>query len=86
MENIASSVRINADALAILSGLASKLGRPKAQVIELALRDLEEKTFWAAVGCAFEQSANDPAESARQGAEIALWDRASDADFQDERW
>ena len=86
MPNIASSVRINDDAMDVLSVLAAKLGRPKAQVVEIALRELEEKTFWAEVREAFEQTATDPAESAKQEAEIAHWQRASETDFRNEKW
>ena len=85
MPNVAASVRINEDAMDVLSHLALKLGRPKAQVIELALKELEEKSFWADVHRAFEASAADPAESARQQTELALWEKASQADFRDER-
>jgi hypothetical protein len=70
----------------ILSSLASRLGRPKAQVIEIALKELDEKTFWANVQHAFEQAAADPVELARQKAEIDHWERTSESDFQDERW
>jgi predicted transcriptional regulator len=86
MSYVATSVRINGDAADALSGLATKLGQPKAKVIELALRELSDKVFWEDVQRAFEAAAADPEESARQKAEIRLWDRASDADFGDETW
>ena len=69
-----------------LSGLAAKLGQPKAKVIELALRDLSEKIFWKDVQRAFESAAAYLEEAARQKTEIRLWDRASDADFSGEAW
>jgi predicted transcriptional regulator len=69
-----------------LSSLATKLGQSKAQVIETALRDLEERIFWADVRAAFERTAADPEESAHQKAEMDLWDRASAEDFRDEQW
>ena len=84
MRNIATSVRINGDAMNILSSLSTRLGRPKAQAIETALKALDEKTFWADVQQVFEQAASDPSEDARQRAEIGLWDQASESDFRDE--
>ena len=86
MSNIATSVRINEDAMDVLSHLATKLGKPKAQVIELALKELEEKTFWADVHRAFEESSAEAAQSAEQNTEIALWERVSETDFRDEKW
>ena len=86
MQNVATSVRINGDALESLSNLAAKLGQPKAQIIERALKELEEKIFWADVHRAFEQTIADPAESAQQKAEFELWDRASTKDLKDESW
>ena len=55
-------------------------------MIEIALRELEERTFWGEVERAFERSAADPAEAARQAQEIGIWERVSEADFKDERW
>jgi predicted transcriptional regulator len=86
MTNVATSVRIPGDANDILSGLAAKLGKSKAQVIETALKELEERIFWAEVRGAFERIAADPEEAARQRAEIEIWDRTSDRDFKDETW
>lgn len=86
MRNVATSVRIPEDANRILSALAAKLGQPKAQVVEIALKEMEERIFWADVRDAFEQAAANPEEAARQKAEIADWDRVSDTDFRDERW
>ena len=86
MPNIATSVRINGDAADVLASLAAKLGRPKAQVVEIALRELEERTFWAEVRSAFDQVADDPEEAARQKSEIELWEHSSMADFKDEQW
>jgi predicted transcriptional regulator len=86
MANVATSVRIAADASGILSELATKLGKSKAQVIEAALKEFEERIFWSEVRGAFERSAGDPEEGARQKAEIELWDRTSDSDFKAEAW
>ena len=86
MQNVATSVRINGDAAAILSNLASKLCRPKAQIIEMALRDLEDRTFWPDVQRAFENLADDPSESIQTQAEIGIWERGSQTDFKDEQW
>jgi maltooligosyltrehalose synthase len=69
-----------------LSALALKFGQRITQVIELAIRELEEKTFWAGVHRAFEESASDPVESARQRTELAIWERASETDFRIEPW
>ena len=86
MANVAVSVRIPGDASGILSALAVKLGKSKAQVIETALKELEERIFWAEVKGAFDRAAADPEESARQKAEMELWDRVSGHDFKDEAW
>ena len=86
MPNAATSVRIAGDANGILSALAAKLGTSKAQVIETALKELEERIFWAEVRGAFESITADPEEAARQKAEIELWDQTSDRDFKDEVW
>ena len=86
MENIATSVRIAGDAIGVLSTLAEKLGQSKAQVIETALKQMEERIFWDEVGEAFEKIAADPAESARQRAEVELWDQGTARDFKGEEW
>ena len=86
MLNVVSSVRINGDAMGVLSNLAAKLGQPKAQIVERALKELEEKIFWADVHIAFERTAGDPEQAAQHGAEFDLWDRASNADLKDESW
>jgi predicted transcriptional regulator len=86
MRNVATSVRIPEHANSILSGLATKLGQSKAQVVEIALRELEERIFWADVRDAFERAAADPEEAARQKGEIAVWERVSETDFRDEQW
>jgi predicted transcriptional regulator len=86
MENAATSVRIAGDAIRVLSDLSTKLAQPKAQVIERALKELEERIFWSEVEEAFARTAADPDEAARQKAEIELWDRISDQDFKDEKW
>ena len=61
MENIATSVRIAGDAIDVLSKLSDKLGKPKAQVIERALKEMEERIFWDEVSLAFDRIAADPA-------------------------
>lgn len=87
MQNAATSVRIPSDAIDTLSALSSKLGKSKAQVVEVALKHLEEKVFWDEVRDAFERSAANPAESARQKTEIALWEAASGQDLsREEMW
>jgi len=63
MENIATSVRITA---------AGKTGKPKAQIVEEALRDWEDRMFWTEVQEAF---AADP-ESDEFRTERELWDRS----------
>jgi predicted DNA-binding protein len=86
MITVATSVRITSDAMARLSKLSAKLGQPKAQVIQRALQEMEERVFWAEVQEAFALEANDPEALARARAEIASWERASEADFGDEKW
>jgi hypothetical protein len=86
MGSIASSVRITGDAMAVLSNLAATLGTSKAQVIETALRELEERIFWAEVRDSFARTAADPEECARKKAEIEIWERCSADDFKDEEW
>jgi predicted DNA-binding protein len=68
MENIAKSVRITADADALLAQLAAKTGKPKAQVIQEALRDLEDRLFWTEVQGAF------AAGSKELAGETELWE------------
>jgi len=65
-----TSVRINAAAKALLTELVGKTGKPKAQVIQEALRDWEERIFWAEVQSAF-AAAREPDEFS---AETKLWD------------
>lgn len=70
MENIATSVRITATANALLSDLAGRTGKSKAQVVEEALRDWEDRMFWADVQHAF--AAGPETEELR--AERELWE------------
>ena len=86
MENIATSVRIAGDAIHVLSKLSDKLGQSKSQVIETALKQMEERMFWEEVRHAFDRIAADPEESARQNAEAELWDRGTARDFGAEEW
>ena len=53
MNSIATSVRVSPDAYEVLNALSDKMGRSKAQVVELALRRLEEQTFWSEFHAAF---------------------------------
>lgn len=80
METIASSVRITADAHAMLSGLAAETGKSKAQIVEEALRALEERVFWSGVQAAFEEP-----ESKGMRAERELWDRTAGDGFATKR-
>ena len=79
---MATSVRITGDANGVLSKLAAKLQQSKAQVIQTALRQMEERVFWAEVQEAFARDTASPPEMA----ETALWERVSDTDFRDEKW
>ena len=82
METVGRSVRITADAQIALAKLSAKLGKSKAQVIQTALQQLEDRVFWAEVHDAFAR--NFP--NAERTAETSLWERAADNDFQDETW
>ena len=86
MENIATSVRIAGDAIRVLSNLSAKLGQPKAQVSEQALKALDERLFWEEVTASFARIAADPEESARQQAEVALWEQGTARDLPGEEW
>ena len=78
MESIATSVRITAAANALLSSLASKTGKPKAQIVEEALRDWEDRMFWAEVQQAFVNPQPDEFRAERE-----LWDRTVSDGFAD---
>lgn len=82
MENIATSVRITRDASGVLSKLAATLGQSKAQIVESALQQMEERVFWAEVQDAFVRDAV----TTETTPDTALWTRASDIDFRDEKW
>ena len=87
MENIATSVRIAGDAIDVLSRLAETLGQSKAQVIETALKQMEERMFWEEVRLGFERIGADPEESARLRAEAQLWHHGTARDFvEEEEW
>lgn len=86
METVATSVRIAGDAINTLSTLTTKLGQSKAQVIEIALKELEERIFWSEVTEAFDRIAADPVESALQKAEIQLWEQGTARDYKGEEW
>lgn len=87
MKNIATSVRITSDAMAALDSLSTKLGKSKAQVVEVALQQLEDKVFWSEVHDAFARTASNSAEAAEQKKEMAVWDRVSEGDLSgEEKW
>jgi predicted transcriptional regulator len=69
MESVATSVRITATANALLSLLARKTRKPKAQIVEEALRHWEDKMFWAEVQSAFAGTEPDELRAERE-----LWD------------
>jgi hypothetical protein len=71
MERIATSVRIASAANALLSELAVRTGKAKAQVLEEALRDWEDRMFWTDVQLAFAAAP----ESDELRAERKLWER-----------
>ena len=70
MENVATSIRINAAANALLTQLAARTGKSKAEIVEQALREWEERTFWAGV-----QSAFTAPEPEQLRVERELWER-----------
>ena len=74
MENIATSVRITADANARVASLAKRMGSSKAQVIEAAVRALEDRVFWQDVQEAYAALSDDATRLAKYRAEIAAWD------------
>ena len=86
MENVATSVRIPGDAISVLTELSEKLGKSKAQVIELALRQLEERMFWDEVRDSFEKIAADPEKLAAYRAEAELWEAGTGRDLVGEEW
>jgi len=61
-------------------------GESTTQIVETALKELEDGVFWNDVRNAFARSAADPEESAHQDAEIQTWERISDQDFRGETW
>jgi predicted transcriptional regulator len=69
MENMATSVRITATAKALLSSLAGKTGKPKAQIVEEALRHWEDRMFWDEVQAAFAAPESDELRAERE-----LWE------------
>jgi predicted transcriptional regulator len=81
MPTVASNLRITLDANRILTGLAERLSRPKAQVIELALRQFDDRLFWADVQKAFAEG-----ESPEMAAERELWDTATPDGLAREHW
>ena len=86
MESVATSVRIVGDATTILSHLAERLGQSKAVVIELALKQMEERLFWDEVRQSYDRIASDSLEISRIKAEVDLWDQGTARDLQNEEW
>jgi len=78
MENVARSVRITADADSLLTTLAGKTGKPKAQIVQEALEALEDRIFWSEVQTAFENGSE-------TAAETALWDATVPDGFHESR-
>jgi Arc/MetJ-type ribon-helix-helix transcriptional regulator len=76
MRNVATSVRVNRHAHSLLEDLCSKTKQSKAELIERALRDLEERMFWQEVHDAFAKP-----ETSEMRAERALWDRTASDGF-----
>lgn len=70
MENVATSIRITSTASVLLSALAGRTGKSKAQIVEEALRDLEDRLFWTEVRQAF--AAGPESEELR--AETEVWE------------
>ncbi|MBS1830962.1 MAG: hypothetical protein JST93_37055 [Acidobacteria bacterium] len=81
METVATNVRVTQQASKILSDLSNHLKKPKAQVIEQALRDLEERVFWQEVHDAYAQ-----AESEEMKRERELWDTTVGDGIEGEEW
>lgn len=86
METVATSVRIAGDAIGSLAELSKKLGKSKAQVIEMALKEMEDRIFWEEVHAAFARIANDPEELAKQRADFDAWDRGTALRYEQEEW
>lgn len=70
MQSATSSVRVSAISYAILDNLASQTGQSRAQIVERALRELEERLFWAEVQAAYENRET----VAEAKAEAEVWD------------
>jgi hypothetical protein len=84
MRDMAKSVRITADADCILELLTAKLRQPKAQVLEKALKELEERIFWSETAEAFATAGKqEPSQGAN---DTELWDRGTTRDFSGEEW
>ncbi len=65
---MATSVRITSTASVLLSSLAGRTGKSKAQIVEEALRDLEDRLFWTEVRQAFAGGSRIGRASCRDGA------------------
>jgi predicted DNA-binding protein len=69
------------DANRLLNDLSSKLGRPKAQVVEQALAALEDRLFWTELHEAYAAG-----ESAELKEEREIWDTAVADGLPQEKW
>jgi len=53
METVTTNIHVTPQANRILTDLSNHLNKPKAEVIEQALLDLEERLFWEEVHAAY---------------------------------
>ena len=81
MPSVATNIRITPEANRLLTGLAQRLSPPRAQVIELALRQFDDRFFWADVQKAFSEE-----ETPEMTAERGLWNRTASDGIAAERW
>lgn len=72
MSDVATSVRVNRDAFETLERLSARTKQAKAEIIELALRELEDRMFWQEVHDAYAQP-----ESEEMKEERKRWDRTT---------
>ena len=83
---VVTSIRITESANRILEELSGKLGSPKAQVVERALKKLERDMFWQEVHDAYDRVASNPEELAAYRAEHAAWEGTLMDGLPDEKW
>ena len=86
METTATSVLIAGDSFRVLTDLAAKLGQSEARVIEIALKDFDERMFWREADEAFQRTADDPVENGRRKVEIRMWEEGTAGDYKNEDW